>query len=158
MNWLLPTPSLLSRQQAQPATHRKITKIANLLTGAGEGCGRSQIIRQRESLVLYNVFNTLCFKQYRGIVWFRFAASLLRQICPLDSTLFKEIHRVNKHHSCTYRNTSCPANVSYYKTQGHLMIVLGLFLPRIDFLPFCLPSVSGCTTKHPITKRLVTNV
>ncbi len=51
----VPTPSLpLSRQQARPATHRKTEKDRQLMDrweGVGPW-GRSQIIRQRESLVL----------------------------------------------------------------------------------------------------------
>ncbi len=52
-----PTPSPLSRRHTG-----KLRKKDNLLTGGvgGKGWVRSQIIRPRESLVLYKSFNTLC--------------------------------------------------------------------------------------------------
>ncbi len=54
-------PPSLSRQKVRPATHRKTEtdkKLAGWRDGGG-GWGRSQIIRRRESLVLYKSFNTL---------------------------------------------------------------------------------------------------
>jgi hypothetical protein len=45
---------------SRPATHRRLRKRDNLLTGErGRGWRRSQIIRQRESMVLYKLFNAL---------------------------------------------------------------------------------------------------
>ncbi len=52
-----PIPSPLSRQWALLATHRKTEKKRQL-------AGRSLIIRQRESLVLYKTWNTLCCTPY----------------------------------------------------------------------------------------------
>jgi hypothetical protein len=40
-----------------PATQKQMEKERQLVDGRG---GRSQIIRRRESLVLYKLFNTLC--------------------------------------------------------------------------------------------------
>ncbi len=55
--WLFPHPSPLPSENS-PETHRKTEKERQLTVGGGGG-GRSQITRQRESLVLYNSFKTL---------------------------------------------------------------------------------------------------
>jgi hypothetical protein len=52
-----PPPFPVRKLDRRP-TGRLRTKD-NLLTRQGEGGGRTQIIRQRESLVLYKSFNTL---------------------------------------------------------------------------------------------------
>jgi len=51
----------LSHQQIRPATHRNTEKERHLVEGIGRewGWGRSQMVRQRENLVLYKSFNTL---------------------------------------------------------------------------------------------------
>ncbi len=57
MIWVLPQPLPPS-----PVNKAKERETDNLLVCEwGEGWGRSQIIRRRESLVLYKSLNTLCF-------------------------------------------------------------------------------------------------
>ncbi len=51
----------IALQQIRPATHRNTEKERHLVEGIGRewGWGRSQMVRQRENLVLYKSFNTL---------------------------------------------------------------------------------------------------
>ncbi len=59
-----PSPSPVSRQQVISHSQSSCVSPVELTDGGvgGSGRGRSQIIRRRENLVLYDTFNTLCHK------------------------------------------------------------------------------------------------
>ncbi len=56
-----PTYSFLSCQQAVYVSQSSCVSPVQLTDGRVERVGRSQIIRRRESLVIYKSFNTLCY-------------------------------------------------------------------------------------------------
>jgi hypothetical protein len=59
MSWLLPHPLPLSREQDVSLSQSSFASPVGLTDGRGRGWERSQIVTQRESLVLYKSFNTL---------------------------------------------------------------------------------------------------
>ncbi len=91
-----PPPPLPSASYSVSLAQSSLGRRSILLTGEGRGggCGRSQIIRRRESLVLYNSFNTLWCKVFTFLgmkkpnaqlcqTWQIFLRSFFKETCFL---------------------------------------------------------------------------